>query len=304
LMCYRAADVALVLAGGRGRRFGFDKLSIRVDGGTLLERVVRLANRIACRVYLSIVDPTRHATVSARWLVDLEQLPCSGPARSLATFSLVSLDQWRVAIVPGDALFLKPELYSRLLSLLDVFEAQAATVLHDVWVEPLITVYVGSLFRHALRACGLRRWLSRASDMLRLAEPLLLVGVGIAASDPHEIVTLNRVSDLVWPKAPKRDNRIILLEGHANLFLEALDRLEANDAIGAAKAYLLEAKAYRDHGVAHLEAQALIDACKLAREALDHEHLKRLATLSGSLGGKIGGEARKCLGGHVEQSRG
>lgn len=303
-MRYCVADAALVLAGGRGRRFGFDKLSIRVDGGTLLERVVRIADRVACKVYLSVADPTKHVVSTARRLVDLEQLPCSGPARSLATFSLVSLDWWRVAIVPGDALHLKPELYIRLLELLDVFNVQAATVLHDVWVEPLITVYVGSVFKHALRACRLRRWLSRASDMLRLADPLLLVGVDIAASDPIEIVTLNRVEDLVWPKPPKRDNRLILLEGHANLFLEALDRLEANDVVGAAKTHLIEARVYRDHGIAHLEAQTLIDACKLNRQTLDHEHLKRLATLSEALGGKIGGEARECLGGRVEQSRG
>lgn len=303
-MCYRVADAALVFAGGKGRRFGFDKLSIRVNGGTLLERALRLANGIASRVYLSIVDPTRYAMVSARQLVDIEQLPCSGPARSLATFSLVVMDWWYVAVVPGDALFLKPGLYGRLLSLLDVFGAQAATVLHDMWVEPLIAAYIGSVLKHALRACGLRKWLSRASDMLRLAEPLLLVGVSIATSDPHEIVTLNRISDLVWIEAPKQDNRVILLEGHANLFLEALDRLEANDPIGAAKTYLLEAKVYQDHGVVHLEAQALIDACKLARQALDHGQLERLAVLSSALGGKIGGEARKCLGGHVEQSRG
>ena len=170
-MHYCVADVALVLAGGRGRRFGFDKLSIRVNSGTLLEHVVGLANRIARKVYLSVADPTRYVMFSERLLVDLEQLPCSGPARSLATFSLVSQDWWRVAIVPGDALYLKPELYTRLLELLDVFNVQAATVLHDVWVGPLITVYVGSVFKHALRACRLRRWLSRASDMLRLADP-------------------------------------------------------------------------------------------------------------------------------------
>lgn len=99
------AVTAIVLAGGRSRRFGADKLAVSVDGRPLLERAISAVATMADEVVLVIaadgVEPTIDPAITrgVRLTVVRDAEPGGGPLAGLAAG--LSVASAGVAVVVG-----------------------------------------------------------------------------------------------------------------------------------------------------------------------------------------------------------
>jgi molybdopterin-guanine dinucleotide biosynthesis protein A len=64
-------DIAVILAGGRSRRMGRDKLELPYRNETLLQRAARLYADFFDKVYLSVGDSEKYADVDVERIVDV-----------------------------------------------------------------------------------------------------------------------------------------------------------------------------------------------------------------------------------------
>ena len=93
---------AVVLAGGRSRRFGSDKLMASLDGVPLLDHAVAALPSDWLVIMVGPVRPisSQHEIITVR-----EQPPGSGPAAALVTGFIAALEHGaeQVVTLPGDA---------------------------------------------------------------------------------------------------------------------------------------------------------------------------------------------------------
>lgn len=113
--------VAVVLAGGRGRRFGSDKLAVEVDGVAMLIRVIDAARQAVSEVYIS-VGPSDSPTLRSNALIEAtgldvirDEIPGLGPIGGLYT-AFLRLDAEWVLLVAGDMPFLTTECLLELIA--------------------------------------------------------------------------------------------------------------------------------------------------------------------------------------------
>ena len=128
---------AVILAGGKSRRMGRDKLALSIDGRTVLESAV---NRFAGEfedVYISVADANKYPEVTLRRIVDI--LPGAGPLSGLhAALSSLSCDG--VFLIAADLPFSCPRAARRIIELCGNKEASAVR-LPDGKLEPLFGCY-------------------------------------------------------------------------------------------------------------------------------------------------------------------
>ncbi|WP_168207642.1 molybdenum cofactor guanylyltransferase [Microlunatus elymi] len=93
---------AIVLAGGRSRRFGSDKLAAHLDGVALIDHAV---GTLPDDWLVIMVGPPRRLDSDRKIITVREQPPGSGPAAALVTGFRTALDHGidRVVTLPGDA---------------------------------------------------------------------------------------------------------------------------------------------------------------------------------------------------------
>lgn len=127
----------LVMAGGRSRRFGSDKLEAVVDGSTILDRVIA-----AVRGSTDDITIVGRAYPGMPTVLDPE--PRRGPLAALA-FALPRVAAGdAVLVVGGDHPFLVPGLLKLLVDSLDRHDA-VVPVDRDGRAQPLVAVYRPSL---------------------------------------------------------------------------------------------------------------------------------------------------------------
>jgi len=111
---------AIVLAGGRSRRFGGDKLAVEIDGMTVLDRAIVAVSALATEVLL-VGEATTGQPI--RRIVDPE--PFGGPLQAVSgALDAVGTDV--ALVVAGDMPSLVPEVLKLLVDVL------AATTAHAV----------------------------------------------------------------------------------------------------------------------------------------------------------------------------
>ena len=132
-------SVAVILAGGKSRRMGRDKLTLELDGQTLLQSAV---NRFAQEfeiVCLSVADLSKYPEVQARRIADIYRGagPLSGLHAALRQFPGVFL-------VAADLPYSCPHMAKRVAELCGEHEA-CVIRLPDGRLEPLFGFYRDSI---------------------------------------------------------------------------------------------------------------------------------------------------------------
>ena len=130
-------SAAVVLAGGRSRRMGFDKLELVVDGQSLLESVIDRFSEAFDDVFLSLADKEKYPGIKARRIVDV--LPGAGPLSGLHA-ALRILPDDGVFLVAADLPYACPKTAKRLIELCGKKEA-CIIRLPDGNLEPLFGYY-------------------------------------------------------------------------------------------------------------------------------------------------------------------
>lgn len=122
----RPRVTAIVLAGGRAKRFGSDKLEAVLDGVTLLDRVIEAVSQVAEEVLLAGAVDTARTTPEIRVVVDRE--PFGGPLVGLAG-ALAQTSSELAIVAGGDMPGLVPAVLTMMLDRLAVDPSLDAVVL-------------------------------------------------------------------------------------------------------------------------------------------------------------------------------
>ena len=194
---------AVVLAGGKSRRMGRDKLELEFGGQTLLESVISRFKEEFDDVYLSLTDIKKYPDTEARRFEDI--LPGAGPLSGLhAALKLVPEDG--VFLVAADLPYACPKTAKRLVELCENKEA-CIIRLPDGKLEPLFGFYRKSLLPRCEEAIK--------SGDYRLSE--IILGADTLFVAPHELGAL-------W------DERLILNINHPEDYEKA--RSEDRKGVG------------------------------------------------------------------------
>jgi molybdopterin-guanine dinucleotide biosynthesis protein A len=165
----------IVLAGGRSRRFGSDKLAARIDGRRLLDRSIAALATVASEIVVVVApgDERVLASIAVPIRVVFDPERHGGPLVGLLA-GLTAVDQPLVLVAGGDMPALHPAVLGLLVRTLDVGASSDAVVLRSRGaVVPLpAAVRTGAATDHARRlvADGERRL---ASLFERLATRIL-----------------------------------------------------------------------------------------------------------------------------------
>lgn len=200
----------LILAGGRSRRMGQDKVWLELDGATLIERVVARVLPLAAEILFSANAPERFEAlartlpVSGRVVADI--FPGAGPLAGLHA-GLSAAQHDLVLALAADMPFVNPALIAAMIGLARGFDAvvpQLRSETGDLAWEPLHALYRRSCAPAiaARLAAGDRQVISFLADVR--TRPL--TPAEVAAIDPqaHSFFNINTPED--WRRAQSRGN--------------------------------------------------------------------------------------------------
>lgn len=136
-------SAAVILAGGKSRRMGRDKLGLTIGGRTLLESaVIRFAAEFD-DVYISVADAEKYPEIDARRVVDVH--PGAGPLSGLHA-ALTTIPEDGVFLVAADLPDSSPRAAMRMIELCG--GADACVIKQpDGLLEPLFGYYKKTLLR-------------------------------------------------------------------------------------------------------------------------------------------------------------
>ncbi|ALU12268.1 hypothetical protein EYM_01950 [Ignicoccus islandicus DSM 13165] len=220
-----------ILAGGKGKRYGKDKLNELIDGRRVIERLLSefpqatliTTSEERCKLYSAI-----------RCVIDNGE----GPAEAMRSLS------GTVTFIPGDMPFVTKEMVEKLVSYKNVFKADVAVPIHaDGFMESLFI----SVNLDALDLEKVKRKLGRplrATDFIRFANRRIFVGSKLISRFPVNFAHLNTPLDLRirYSKSPLGEELLVL-----NSPFEPCESIEE------------ELKTYRKLGLVQLETHARRD---------------------------------------------
>ena len=184
-----AIATAVILAGGKSRRMGRDKLALTLGGRTLLEiSADRFAEEFE-DVYISVADAALYPEVAGRRVVDI--LPGAGPMSGLHA-ALTNLPDEGVFLVAADLPYADARAAKRLIELCG--EKEACIIrLPDGKLEPLFGYYKKTLLRRCEAAIK--------SGDYRMTE--LVLGADTRFTAPQELGSLwddRMILNINYPK--------------------------------------------------------------------------------------------------------
>jgi molybdopterin-guanine dinucleotide biosynthesis protein A len=145
---FAGLDVAVILAGGRSRRMGRDKLTLPYGNETLLQRAARIYSGYFDKLYLSVGDSAKYADTDIERIEDLFR-DC-GPMAGLHA-ALLKTNAAGVFLIAADLPFANP-MAARFIT--ERGRGRDACILKtdDGHCEPLFGYYAKSMLSHAQKA--------------------------------------------------------------------------------------------------------------------------------------------------------
>lgn len=260
--------VGVILAGGRSRRFGRDKLLYKLRGGdALVGRVVEAfeKSRFISDVYFSTRSRSFGELLKDKYrkpyIIDLYDF--EGPHSGILS-ALKTVEAEEYVFLPGDIPFIKYETIDNLVEYARMMGVDCASPIWRNGVIEALIIYCRSREVELLEEASKIKNM-RPTDLHRYSRKLLLIGVSRLAEDPIELTNINRVGDIDNPK-PRGEpcNRIRLVEDASEYYIEYLKSLISRDSERAVEYLSLEAESYINHEVYHLAYHALLDLKVLA----------------------------------------
>lgn len=265
--------ISVILAGGKGRRFGGNKLLAETPGGrTVIGRVVDAVegSSLVEEVFLAVRSKRMGEKLSAElgtaYIVDA--FGEEGPHVAMLT-ALETLECDELLFVPGDAPRLKSETLDKLVSEARRREAFCAS---PMWskgvVEVLIVYYRRSGFEPILRQ-AMRYKNLRPTDLHRASPRTLLLGVSRLTQSLEEFSNINKPQDLLRPRVRGLPtDRTVLLEKHRKHYEEGLKTLMEGRPEEASRKFEEEGNTYTAEHVHHLAYHAYLDCVEQAPPSL------------------------------------
>ena len=168
--------IRAVLAGGRSKRFGKDKLLALVDGKTSIERIIE---NIGPDVLITTSVERCRLYWNGPCIIDQGE----GPAEAVLELSGEAI------VVPGDMPWLKGTTIEALKSFADVLDAEIALPLFDETVDFSI-MYIRNVDKLKWLKRAKRRSL-RMTDLVRAGGRVALIGSRLLTRDDREWAHLN-----------------------------------------------------------------------------------------------------------------
>lgn len=184
---------ALVLCGGRSRRFGSDKARFVVEGRPLLQRVVEALLPVARRVLLVVDRPARYPELGLQEVVDEE--PHRGPLHALPA-ALDHAEGDAAFVVSCDMPYLVPELFTTELERLGT--ADACFPWHGDTCVPLAGLYRRSVAGRARQAVAAGA--GRLMDLVETLSVSRLTAEDLRDLPARLLVNVNAPGDLAHPE--------------------------------------------------------------------------------------------------------
>lgn len=263
----------------------------------MLARAIDVLDEVTDRVVVSIKDPPSTRRLSAEvpagvtWLLDQPELGGVGPGAGMLT-ALERLDTDEVLFVPGDMPWLSPAALSELTRRSRSRKAtSAAPIWPRGWTEPLVQWQRRGPWKEKLGPLPTRMGGAgvRPTDLLRGGRSTLLFPVALLSEDLRCFYNVNAPEQLKGRPVPghggTRRLPIVRPVGAYRAFWAASSAAAIGESEGATRSFANEAGLHARRGISHLEAHALEDALRYAREAgldtLPLEH--RLARVNRTL---------------------
>ena len=259
---------AVVLAGGLSLRFGSNKLLYKVGDETMLGRVWRVVSETVDSVYLSVRSAKQASILGrvcgvkpANVIIDDKSLGCSGPVAGILSTALKAGTRYLLTI-PADMPFIEKQPLKRFIEIYLSSNTRAAAILDREGVPTtLLQLHETSwILDNGLKLSRIKFRTPRASDLLRFAPSLLLVGAGLITEKLGTLKNVNTPQDLESMEEigglPRKLLRLACGWRGWRGVLHFHDGMYGR----AAQAFLLEGEYYRSLGLGLLAAHSNLDA--------------------------------------------
>ncbi|MEM3124014.1 MAG: NTP transferase domain-containing protein [Nitrososphaerota archaeon] len=260
---------SVVLAGGRSERFGSNKLLVRIGGETMLAIVCRALSSISDEVYLSARSLAQGIGLMevagldrVRVVADDRSLGCTGPAAGIVTAALKTGGDF-LLVAPGDMPYLSVKPLEKFARLCISVGADAGSVFYGLGdVETLLQFHRTSwIVSKGVNICRMKTASVRATDLLRYAPKLVLIGAGRLTRNPHVFNNINTPSDLRTrrPSSDLSPRHLLMTELGRRAYV-ALELCRRGEYDSAARIFSTEGDSYLSMHVKLLAAHAYHDA--------------------------------------------
>lgn len=264
----------VVLAGGRSRRFDGDKLTARVNGRSVLARVVRRIAPLASEAVVVTSSKARqvelapHLPSSVRVIHDSPLRWGHGPAAAMAS-ARDQLGEGPILFVPGDVPWIETRALHRFIAWATASQADvAAPRWHGGQTEHLVQWQRDAAILSRLPWTRTERaptsW--RASEFLRAAPRTVFIPIAGLTAHPHSFSHITFVKDLTRPTLRgviERNDPEVIVEGTPKRsYQRAHAALQRGDPREAARRFTDEARWYERTGLPILAQHAQADATR------------------------------------------
>ncbi len=198
---------AIILCGGKERRFGRSKANALVGGRTVIERILSVLEPLSSQV-ITVTSPEKpDVPAKGRAIAVTDRFPGKGPLGGIYT-GLLNADRDPAIVVACDMPFLNPALLALMVEMAKGYDAVVPR-LGGTMVEPLHSVYAKSCLPL------MESWL----EMGRLSITELLKELHVRYVERDEYLPLDprmlSFFNINYPEDFERANRIAALEDAA-----------------------------------------------------------------------------------------
>ena len=258
----------LILAGGRSKRFGEDKLIFRLNGKPLISYPVSEAKKVSNNVYIITSDDELRRIKSVvdgiEFLVDDLSLRCEGPARGIVT-GLKDIDSDYYIVIPGDSPWINEVALNNLLNFSIRNGEIVAPLIAPGIVSPLFMTIPKKSKGFIIDICNsLSAFASRPSNFLRGCKTFI-VGTYYLTDKYSTFCDIDRKIDLYNTIRKGLTRRFVTLDAY-KFFIEAVKAYKQG-LLDRAYSYLVsESKFYRRNRIYSLELSALTDMLLVSKK--------------------------------------